>query len=94
MFKFILMLCTALTLTACGEAKAKTTKTSYKSKTSYKAYSRTPVKVSTKTPVKVVKVNKTKTKSYSSVEYDYYPYQDCSLVRQGFNKVYRCIDRD
>ena len=86
MFKFILMLCTALTLTACGEAKANTTKTSYKSKTSYRVYS--------STPVKVVKVNKTKTKSYSSVEYGYYWYQDCSLVRQGFNKVYRCIDRD
>ena len=48
-----------------------------------------PVVVSKPVVKKPVKVSKS-----SQIEYDYYPIQDCTLVRQGLKKYYRCIDRD
>lgn len=59
--------------------------------TSYRSTSYVSKTTTVKTPVKKKTVVKKKT---SSIEYDYYDYQDCSVVTHQFKTMYRCIDRD
>ena len=54
-----------------------------------KSYTKTSVKT---TPVKT---SKTKKKSlFSSDDYDYYDYKDCSLVTRNYKTQYKCLDND
>lgn len=56
-----------------------------------KSYTKTSVKTTTvKTPT-----TKTKKKSlFSSDDYDYYDYKDCSLVTRNYKTQYKCLDND
>lgn len=56
-----------------------------------KSYTKTSVKT---TPVKTP-ATKTKKKSlFSSDDYDYYDYKDCSLVTRNYKTQYKCLDND
>ena len=56
---------------------------------SSKSYTKTSVKT------KPVKITKTKKKSlFSSDDYDYYDYKDCSLVTRNYKTQYKCLDND
>lgn len=58
---------------------------------SSKSYTKTSVKT---TPVKTP-TTKTKKKSlFSSGDYDYYDYKDCSLVTRNYKTQYKCLDND
>lgn len=58
---------------------------------SSKSYTKTSVKTN---PVKTP-VTKTKKKSlFSSDDYDYYDYKDCSLVKRNYKTQYKCLDND
>ena len=93
---FIAALFIISAMTVPVEAKTSTrSSSSFSSKSSSghtgKSYaSKSYTKTSVKTPA-----TKTKKKSlFSSDDYDYYDYKDCSLVTRNYKTQYKCLDND
>ena len=82
----------AKTSTRSSSSFSSKSSSGYTSKShSSKSYTKTSVKTN---PVKTP-ATKTKKKSlFSSDNYDYYDYKDCSLVRRNYKTQYKCLDND